>query len=681
MSVIDLPDLPELDWSDLQLPSPPDLPDISIPGLSIPDFWGTPMQWLVLVPALTALAGITLSVRSNRLAAWIAVGGGLLTFASALWQLRVVAAVGGRHGSGTIGALPLGELDAPLALTSTWPLSLVAVTVAAVALIVQVYARWYLWYDPRYPAFAATVSVFTAAMLLTVHADDVLLLVVGWEVMGWCSYLLIGHHSVKASARRAATKALIVTRTADIGFVLGMVLLAAGAGTTSVTGVVEHWWAGGPSAGLTVALVLVIVGVAGKSAIFPFQDWLPDAMEGPTPASALIHAATMVAAGTVVLTHLFELLAISETARLLLAVLAAVTMLGAAAMAFAQADLKRLLAWSTVSQVALMLAALAAATPQTGPDAAAQHLIAHAWFKALLFLSAGWLAVLVGGTAMATVVSGARRYRVLRRRFAWGLLALAGVPPFVGFFSKELILGSAESASIGNGGLASVVVLSAVGASAPLTAAYCMRAWLVLNRPTDGEQHAAIYDQGPVERIDDFFDEPQVVNEAEGIERAEAAISSSARLGTTALTLMTLLGSVMMLLPVWRNDVHLNLQLLVATLLLMVVAALAVGLAARGVRTRDAAARVPARVSLAAERGLGFDYAYRLLVAAPVVALARGVAWFDREVLDAWVRGAGAAPRLVGRAGELLTPRRATPALALVLGGVLVLAALGVVTR
>ena len=144
---------------------------------------------------------------------------------------------------------------------------------------------------------------------------------------------------------------------------------------------------------------------------------------------------------------------------------------------------------------------------------------------------------------------------------------------------------------------------------------------------------------------------------------------------------MTLLGSLMMLLPVWRNDVHLDLQLLVATLLLMVVAALAVTLAARGVRTRDAAARVPARVSLAAERGLGFDYAYRLLVATPVVALARGVSWFDREVLDAWVRGAGAGSRLAGRAGELLTPRRATPALALVLGGVLVLAALGVVSR
>lgn len=683
------PPAPTVSWDDLQIPLPPlpPMPDLPfLPG--VPDFWGTPMQWLVAVPALTALAVITLSGRSNRLAAWLGVGGGLVTFLAALWQLVVLVRVDGRHVSGSVGALPLGELTVPLGLQVDWPLGLVAVAVALVALVVQVYGRWYLWYDPRYTVFAATVAAFTAAMLLTVLADDVLLLLVGWEVMGWCSYLLIGHHSTRAAARRAALKALLVTRTADVGVVLGLVVLAAGAGTTSLTGIVEHWSgvaevageAGSPGPALTAAMVLLVVGVAGKSALFPFQDWLPDAMEGPTPASALIHAATMVAAGTVVLVHLFPLLAATDPARTLLAVLAAVTMLGAALLAFAQGDLKRLLAWSTVSQVALMLGALAAATPQTGPDAATQHLLAHAWFKALLFLSAGWLGVLVGGTAMAVVASGGRRYRVLRRRFAWGLLALAGVPPFVGFVSKELVLGTAETGAVGAGGPASVVVLAAVGASAPLTAAYCMRAWLVLDRPTLAQQHAATYHTGPVERIDDFFDEPQVVHEAEGVERAEAAITSSARLGTTVLTLMTLLGSVVALLPVWRSDVHLNVQLLLATLVLMAAAALAVWFAARGVRTRDAAARVPARLSLAAERGLGADYAYRLVVATPVLALARAVTWFDGEVLDAWVRGAGAGARLVGRAGDLLTPRRVTPSLAGVLGGMLLVVLVAVVT-
>ena len=677
---MNLPDLPDVSWSDLQLP------ELTVPALPVPDLWGSPAQWMVLVPALAALAGLVLTGRSNRLGAWVAVGGGLAAWVAATWQLYTLTRTeDGTRRAGTIGAPQLGELETPLQLLVTWPLALVAWTVATVALIVQGYARWYLWYDPRYRVFAATVSLFTSAMLLTVLSDDVLLTLVGWEVMGWCSYLLIGHHSTKVAARRAAGKALLVTRTADAAFVLGLVILAAGAGTTAIREIVTHWGDlalahGGPGGWLTTAVCLLVVGVAGKSALFPFQDWLPDAMEGPAPASALIHAATMVAAGTVVLTQLFDLLAMTGPARLLLAVLATVTMLGAAVLAFAQGDLKRLLAWSTVSQVALMLAVLAAATPATGPDAALQHLTAHAWFKALLFLAAGWLGVLVGGTAMAVVASGARRYRVLRRRFAWGLLALAGVPPFVGFFSKELILGSAEVGAAGGGGMASVLVLGAVGAAAPLTAAYCMRAWLVLARPTQAQDLAAAYVHGPVQRIDDFFDEPQVVQEAEGLERAEAAISSTARLGTSFLTLMTVLGGLLILLPVWRSDVRLDLQLLAATLLLMVVSAALVRLAARGVRTRDAAARVPAGMSLAAERGLGADYVYRLVVVTPVMALARGVTWFDREVLDAWVRGAGAGARLLGQAGDLASPRRATPGLALVLAGVLVLAAIGVMT-
>ena len=672
-----MPELPDLPWSELQLP------DIPLPELPMPDLWGSPAHWAVLATLLAALAGLGLTGRSNRLAAWVGVGGSFVAVVATTWQLYTLTRIeGAQRDVGTIGALRLGDLEAPLRLLVTWPTALVAATVAAVALVVQGYARWYLWYDPRYRPFAATVSLFTAAMLLLVHSDDLLLTLVGWEVMGWCSYLLIGHQSTRSAAARAASKALLVTRTADIGFVLGLVVLAAGAGTTRTTEVVQHWAEVGTSPTLTAALCLLVLGVAGKSALFPFQDWLPDAMEGPTPASALIHAATMVAAGTVVLTQLFGLLVLSGPARMLLAVLACVTMIGAAVLAFAQGDLKRLLAWSTVSQVALMLAVLAAATPATGPDAALQHLVAHAWFKALLFLTTGWLGVLVGGTAMALVASGARRYRVLRHRFGWGLLALAGVPPFVGFFSKELILGTAEAGTSPGaaGGLVSVLVLASVGASAPLTAAYCMRAWLVLSRPTAVQGLAQTYHPGPVQRIDDFFDEPQVLQEAEGVERAEAAISSSARMGTSFLMIMTLLGGLVALLPVWGPQVALDLQLTAATLLLMLVSALLVRLAAGGVRTRDAAARIPGAASLAAERGLHADAAYRVLVAMPVLALARGVAWFDDQVLDAWVRGLGAGARPLGRVGDLTSPRRATPGLALVLAGMLLLAAIGVVT-
>ena len=223
----------------------------------------------------------------------------------------------------------------------------VASVVALVALAVQVYSTWYLETDDRYPRFAATVSLFSAAMLLVVVSGDLVSRVVGWEVMGWCSYLLIGHCRAGTSARRAAHKAFLVTRVADLGFVLGVIGCAAGG--TGLAQVIDAW--ARPTecidtqtaAGLTVGrpsppaapdgtlravlLTLVVIGVLGKSAQLPFQDWLADAMEGPTPASALIHAATMVAAGTVVLAALFPLLSVSQTPRWVLGIAVSLTML------------------------------------------------------------------------------------------------------------------------------------------------------------------------------------------------------------------------------------------------------------------------------------------------------------------------------------------------------------------
>src|SRR5690606_29809664 len=278
-----------------------------------------PAQWVVLLPAVAAAAGLLLVRRSSRAAAWIAIGVALLTLLATLFQAYAVGQAGGdARTSATLGLLPLGELAVPLELMTTRLTALVAVVVGGVVLVVQVFARWYLWYDPRYRSFAATVSLFTAAMMLVVHSDDILLTLAGWEVMGWCSFLLIGHLSVKESANRAATKALLVTRLADVGLVLGLVALAVHAGTTSISAIVHRWLVvsvdglvvalrADVALPLTVAMVLVVLGVAGKSAQLPFQDWLPDAMEGPTPASALIHAATMVAAGTVVLAQLFPL--------------------------------------------------------------------------------------------------------------------------------------------------------------------------------------------------------------------------------------------------------------------------------------------------------------------------------------------------------------------------------------
>ncbi len=657
----------------LQLPDIPGLPDLP-PLPDIPDLPGTAAQYVVLLPLVAAVLAFGLGRLGSRAAAWTVISGSVLMFGASLWQLYRVTTQGVRS-SDTIGPLALGELEVPLVLTATPLTAITAVAVALVATIVQVYARWYLWYDPHYRQFASTVALFTAAMLLVVLSGDVVLTLVGWEVMGWCSYLLIGHHGAKASARRAAAKALLVTRFADLGFVLGLVALAAGPRSTAIADIVEHWQAR-PGTALTVAMLLVIAGVAGKSALVPFQDWLPDAMEGPTPASALIHAATMVAAGTVVLAQLFPLLQASEPARLTLAVLASVTTILAALLAFAQPDLKRLLAWSTVSQVALMLAALTAVPAGEGPDTAVLHLVSHALFKALLFLSLGWLSVLAGGTLVTYAVSGLRRYGSVRRPLGIGLLALAGVPPLVGFVSKELVLGAAEAGVQTATPGPSLLVLAAVGAATPLTAAYCMRAWLILNRP--------VFVPGagrPGERLDDFFAEPEVMAEAVGVEEAEAAISSPARAGVTTLALLTVVGGALPLTPYFDVEIHLNWPLLAASLLLMAAAALAVLAASRGVRTRDAAARLPAVLSRSAERGLGADTAYLALVARPTLALARGVTWLDREVLDGYVRATARAARLLGQGGERWSPVQPAPALVLVLAGVVVLGIVGVVLR
>ncbi len=294
------------------------------------------------------------------------------------------------------------------------------------------------------------MSLFTAAMLLVVQADDLVLLLIGWEVMGLCSYLLVGHDSERRAARRAAVKAFLVTRVGDVGFVLGLITIITATRTASITDApaaadpVRVCPAGSGRSRCSSSWP----GWSGKSAQFPLHTWLPDAMEGPTPISALIHAATMVAAGAYVVARLLPLFALSAAARDVLAVIACISMLGAALAAFGQVDLKRLLAYSTISQVAYLLGALAVA-PATGAGAGPgiAHLLAHAGFKALLFLAAG-VFTFVSGTTLLTGLGGSwRRTPLVAACFTLGLAALAGVPPLSGFWSKEAVLAAAESAS------------------------------------------------------------------------------------------------------------------------------------------------------------------------------------------------------------------------------------------
>jgi NADH-quinone oxidoreductase subunit L len=571
--------------------------------------------------------------------------------------------------------------------------AIVVVAVAIVGLAIQLFTKWYLHDDDRYGAFTATVSLFLAGMFLVVLSGDLVLTLVGWEVMGWCSYLLIGHNSRRDSASRAATKAFLVTRTADLAFVVGLIILAAGAGTTSITEVIATW-SSLPGTTLTAAFICLLSGIAGKSAQFPFHDWLPDAMEGPTPASALIHAATMVAAGTFVLARLFPIFVLSDPARLLLAVITAVTMIGSAVLAFGQSDIKRLLAYSTISQIAIMLSALAIAPVSTGAGPAVLYLLSHAMFKALLFLAIGWLSVLVLGTSAVAMSGGVRYHKQLKVPIAAGLLALAGVPPLVGFIAKEFVLGAAQDNTSESGSAAGWIVLVSVGMSVALTAAYCTRAWLVLthlNPEEEAIRKAEIKASRSVKDVSlvEMFTEPAPGSAPEsspstvaGVQaepdHGHADIHVSARLSIWLLAFLSVVGGLIIFTPLVPVEPHITWWLAATSLLLILASWLAVRSMAPVDGSGDVAAdRLGAERMALCDRGLGADGVY-VGVASGVVQLARIVVTADRQVIDAYVRGTVVVTRWAGVASQRVHTGKPSSYLVWLVAGLMVVGTAGV---
>jgi proton-translocating NADH-quinone oxidoreductase chain L len=346
--------------------------------------------------------------------------------------------------------------------------SVMLVVVTVVGLLVQVYSVGYMEGDPRFPLFYAYLSLFTAAMLGLVLASNLLVLYACWEVMGLTSYLLIGFWFEKPSAARAAKKAFMVTRVGDIGFFFGILLLIAATGTINLRDLVMDSPAlvGGTASGAGIdagsallalkatvggatvlgwIAMLIFCGAIGKSAQFPLHVWLPDAMEGPTPVSALIHAATMVAAGVYLVARMYPvftaagpvaLLGVTASPLQFVAWIGMTTTLLASVIALTQPDFKRILAYSTISQLGTMTFALGIGAF----TAATFHLMTHAFFKALLFLGSG--SVIHGtGTQNIWEMGGLRRKMpTTYRTFLVGALALAGIPPLAGFWSKDAIL-------------------------------------------------------------------------------------------------------------------------------------------------------------------------------------------------------------------------------------------------
>jgi len=369
-----------------------------------------------------------------------------------------------------------GGFTIPFSLLVDRLSTVMILVVSGVGFLIHVYSVGYMAGDAAYSRYFAYLNLFMASMLLLVLGGSLLTLFVGWELVGLCSYLLIGFWFGRPAAASAGRKAFVVNRIGDAAFLLGMIALALGAGTLEFRGLIDAGAQLAPGA-LTVITLLLFAGATGKSAQLPLYAWLPDAMEGPTPVSALIHAATMVTAGVYMVGRLYPLFAHAGPTLTVIASTGALTALFAATIALVQWDLKRVLAYSTISQLGYMFVGMGV----LAPDAGMFHLTTQAFFKALLFLAAGSVMHAMDGVIDMRRLGGlARPLRWTAIGFVLGALAMTGFPFFSGYFSKELILERAFEH--GRGGLLLLVWIAGLATSF-VTALYITRAAMLTFAP------------------------------------------------------------------------------------------------------------------------------------------------------------------------------------------------------
>ena len=405
---------------------------------------------ITAIPAIPALVFVVLALFGRALkenAQYVAIFGMVFTLVFSLTALVDVGNLApwlfpgsGEPISFAVNWIDLGEGGSfPIGIYVDGLAAMMLIVVSFVSLMVQLYSGGFMEGDPRFSWYYAVLNLFTASMLGLVVAPNFIQLYVFWELVGVCSYLLIGHWFQKPSARNAAQKAFIVTRVGDAALFVGIIIFWAQTGTTSFDGISQAAQAGFIGGSLfTAAVVLVFVGAIGKSAQFPLHVWLPDAMEGPTPVSALIHAATMVAAGVYLVARTYDIFIQSETAMLTVAYIGGFTALMAATMALVKKDIKRVVAYSTVSQLGYMMLALGVGAY----TASMFHLYNHAFFKALLFLGAGSIIYAMNSYSLADMGGLRRRMPVTFWTMVIAGLSLSGIFPLSGFWSKDAIVAS-----------------------------------------------------------------------------------------------------------------------------------------------------------------------------------------------------------------------------------------------
>lgn len=568
---------------------------------------------LWLIPALPLLGFLLLFLAQGRArlaAAWIGVGS---TAVSAALTLALVSSFLTRHQLAVRVTLwqwisvdgfraPIGlQLDA-LALVMT-------LVITFVSFLIHLYSSEFMQREASYCRFFCYMNLFVASMLILVLADNLLLLFLGWEGVGLCSYLLIGFWYRDPANGRAARKAFIVTRIGDTAFTVGLLLLATRLGTLDIGTLMQRahaaWPAGSPLP--TAAAALLLGGALGKSAQLPLQTWLPDAMAGPTPVSALLHAATMVTAGVYLIARTHVLFALAPSVQLAVALIGALTLLLAASSALGQHDLKRILAYSTMSQIGYMFLALGVGAW----TAAIFHFMTHAFFKALLFLAAGAVMMRIEDEHSIFRMGGLRRALPLAYwSFLIGAASLAALPLVTaGFYSKDMILWGALNAPTGGLWLWLAGLLGAF-----LTSIYIFRAVFIV---FFGPQH-----RQPSGRSGVRIALPLVLLSTLALTAGFLNIPPA--VGNVA-TLSHLLQSTLPVRQELTTSAGLQgLVMAIASLLSLAGVGIAWWLygrpaAARSAVRGGAAARALARLWLA---GWGFDWAYERLLVRPFVALA-----------------------------------------------------------
>jgi NADH-quinone oxidoreductase subunit L len=509
-----------------------------------------------------------------------------------------------------------------------------ALLVTGVGTIIHLYSIGYMHGDPRHARYFTWLNLFAASMLVLVLGNNFAMVFLGWELVGLCSYLLISFWFTKEEAAAAGRKAFVLNRVGDVGFMVGVMVLFATFGSLSFDVVLdEPGRLLGPGTALAVGL-LFLLGAAGKSAQIPLYVWLPDAMAGPTPASALIHAATMVTAGVYLVARTAAIYELAPAALVAVATVGAFTALLAATIAIAQHDIKKVLAYSTISQLGFMFLAVGSAAHVAGIF----HLLTHAFFKALLFLGAGSVIHGMHEEQDIRKMGGLwRKMPVTAATMAVATLAIAGIPPLAGFWSKDEIL----SAAFARGGW--YQALWAIGLLTALLTAFYMTRWFVL-----------VFLGAP--RWDD------------GVHPHESSPVMTVPL--VALAGLSIVGGFMNT-PFWHGLEYflepsfegVAIQhitegtvgyVLIAVAVLVAVLGVALGWVIHtNAARRDRFERVNARPLAAMAAGWGVEDAYRAAIVRPGERVAAGAAAFDARVVDGAVNGVGG---LVRRAGGILRP-------------------------